>query len=135
MSLLSGLFGRFRPIATIYVDGGNIVFKRGADEARSEPLIRFAEDGMVIEVGRPAVTATGGRLVQLFSDNGGDDEDAIRAFCRYHLMLTADANPLRPRITILEPSFRNSFGSHAAIAIQKVLRAEGLHADLTDATA
>ena len=132
MSLFSRLFGRFLPTATIYADAGNIVFKRGANEVRSEPLLRFAEDGTLIEVGRPAVTAQGGRLVQLFGDNRGDDEDAIRAFCRYHLMLTADASPLRPRITIKESTFRNTFGSHVAFTIQKVLRADGFQAEMSN---
>lgn len=132
MSLLSRLLGRFLPTATIYADAGSIVFKRGANEARSEPLIRFAEDGTLIEVGRPAVTATGGRLVQLFGDDGGDDDDAILAFCRYHLMLTDAVNPLRSRITIKASTFRNTFGSHVASTIQKVLRADGFNAEMSD---
>lgn len=133
MSLFSTLFGRFLPTANIYADAGNIVFKRGTSEARSEPLIRFANDGTLIEVGRPAVNATGGRLVQLFSDKGGDDEDAIRAFCRYHLMLTDAVSPLRSRITIRESTFRNTFGSHVASTIQRVLRADGFDAEISDA--
>lgn len=132
MSLFQRIVAGFRPIVTISADAGSIVFKRGENEARSEPLIRFAEDGTLIEVGRPAMAAKGGRLVQLFSENGGNDEDAIRAFCRYHLMLTSDGNLLGPRITIVESTFRNTVGIQVANIIQKVLRAEGFQAEMSD---
>jgi hypothetical protein len=134
MSVLQRIVDRFRPLTTIYVDAGEVVFQRGTEEARAQPLIRFAEDGKIIELGHSAATAKGGQLVRLFAADAGNDDEAIRAFCRYHLMLTSNANLLRPRVTIVEPTFRKTFGRQAASALQRILRADGYQVDIGHAT-
>jgi hypothetical protein len=134
MSPLQTIVDRLRPLTTIHVDAGEVVFQRGTVEARAQPLIRFAEDGKTIGLGQSAATAEGGQLVRLFAAEAGNDDDAIRAFCRYHLMLTSNASFLRPRVTIVEPTFRRAFGRQAAGALQRVLRADGFHAEIADAT-
>ena len=134
MSVLQKLADRFMPVITIHVDAAEIVFRRGTEEARSQPLIRFAEDGTIIEIGQRATTAKGGRLIRLFGAGADHDHDAIRAFCRYHIMMTASGNVLRPRVRIIEPTFRNAFGPHAATAVQDALRADRFHADITEET-
>jgi hypothetical protein len=134
MSLLQRIVDRFRPLTTIHVQAGEVVFQCGAGEARAQPLIRVADDGKIIELGQPAATAKGGRLIRLFSTDSGTDDAAIRAFCRYHLMLISNANLLRPRVTIDEPTFRKNFGREAAGAFQRVLRADRFQADIASAT-
>lgn len=134
MSLLQRVLDRFRPpVTTVQVDGGEIVFQNGTDEARAQPLIRFAENGKIMAIGESAGTAEGGRLVRLFEADGGTEEE-IRAFCRYHLMLTANAMLLRPRVTIVEPSFRRAFGPQAASDLLRVLRADGFQAEIAHAS-
>ena len=134
MSALQRILNRFLPVTTIRVDAGEVVFQRGTIQARSEPLIRFAEDGKITEIGRAAAKAKGGRLVRLFEADAETDDAAVRAFCRYHLMLTSNASLLRPRVTIVEPTFRRTFGPEAACVLQRVLRADGFQADIADAT-
>lgn len=135
MSLLQRVLDRFRPpVTTVQVDGGEIVFQNGTDEARAQPLIRFAENGKIMAIGESAGTAEGGRLVRLFGADDGTDDEAIRAFCRYHLMLTANANLLRPRVTIVEPTFRRAFGPQAASDLLRVLRADGFQAEIAHAS-
>lgn len=135
MSLLQSIFGRFSETLSIHADSGEIVFRRGTEEARDQPLIRFAEDGRIIELGARAQSAGGGggRLVRLFTEEGGD-EDAIRSFCRYHLALISGATFLRPRVIIDERSFRMSFGPTAAASLQAALRDDGFKTELTEAT-
>jgi hypothetical protein len=125
MSVLQRLADRFRAPTTIYVDKGDIIFQRGTAEVRAHPLIRFAEDGKIIELGRPAETAKGRQLVPLFAPDAENDDGVIRAFCRYHMMLISRGSLLRPRVTIVEPTFRKSFGPQAASTLHRVLRADG----------
>jgi hypothetical protein len=134
MSIFQALADRFWAPATIYVDAGDVVFQRGTEEARAEPLIRFAEDGKIIELGQSAETAKGGRLVRLFAADAGNDDAALRAFCRYHMLLTSGGSVLRPRVTIVEPTFRKSFGPQAALTLQRVLRADGYQVDIATAS-
>jgi hypothetical protein len=132
MSLLQRIVDRLRPVTTIHVDAGELVFQRGTNVARAQPLIRLAEDGKIIEVGQAAAKTEGGRLVRLFAADAGKDDEAILAFCRYHLMLTSNANLLRQRVTIVEPTFRQAFGRHAARALERVLDADGFQVDVPD---
>lgn len=134
MSFLQSMFDRLRPVATIYADDGNIVFHRGAEEVRSQSLIRIAEDGKISDIGQDAATATGGRLVRLFAPDAESDESAVRAFSRYHLMLTSGSSFVRRRVAIAEPTFRRTFGPAAAITLLKVLQADGFDAAMVDAT-
>lgn len=39
---------RLRPVTTIHVDAGELVFQHGDDEARSQPIIRIAKNGKII---------------------------------------------------------------------------------------
>lgn len=122
---------RIRPITTIEADAGDVVFQRGEVEVRERPLIRIADDGKIIALGPAAAAAKGGRLVRLFPTDASIDDTALRAFCRYHLMLMSSIS-LRPRVAIVEPTFRKAFGPQAAAALERVLRADGFSADIVE---
>ena len=132
MTALRRIVERFLPITTIHVDGDEIVFQTATTQARAQPLIRVAEDGKIIEIGKPATTAESGRLIRLFEPDGVADDQAIRAFCRYQLARTSNANPLRPRVRIIEPTFRKAFGREAASVLQRVLRADGFQSEIVE---
>ena len=134
MSLLQTLSEWLHPVLTIYAEGADVVFQSGDKEARGQPLIRIAEDGRIIAFGDEAAAATGGRLVRLFASDSENDDSAIRAFLRYHLALTHRGGLyLRPRVEIIEPTFRRTFGASAAGALMKALESDGFDTELVDA--
>ena len=134
MSFFLKVLERLRPTTTVNVDGGELVFRSGTEESRAEPWIRLAADGKIMDIGKAASTDIVGRLVELFPPNGKSEGQAIRAFCRFHLAMTSGGNPLRSRVTIVEPGFRKNFGRHAAIALQEALRADGFRTDIAEAS-
>ena len=82
-------------------------------------------------VGEVAAAAGAGRLVRLFAEDSVSDDHSLRAFLRYQVALTlTGAGMLKPHLTIVEPTFRRSFGRDAAGALLRALRADGFSADI-----
>jgi hypothetical protein len=130
-----GMLDRFRPVVTVGADSGELVFRLGDSEVRDQPLIRVAADGKIIATGEYALKALGGRLIRLFDGNSLDEPEALRAFCRYHILLaSSNSIGLRPRVTILESQLRRTFGRDAADQLQQVVRADGFPVDFDTAT-
>ncbi|HMG69985.1 MAG TPA: hypothetical protein VK544_02650 [Gemmatimonadaceae bacterium] len=130
MSFLPEIFDRFRPIATIQAEAGELVFQCGTNEARAQPMTRYADDGKIFAFGETAATAKVGRLIRLFPTETPSDHEAIRMFCRYHMAVISTANLLKPRVTIVERTIRKNFGSQATSALERALRAEGFQVDI-----
>lgn len=106
---LDGVSLRISPVTTIQADNGELVFRRDEVEVRAAPLIGFAEDGKIFAVGQSAERANRGRLVRLFEPDARIDEEALRAFCRYHIMLMSSSSfALRPRVEIVERTIRKA---------------------------
>jgi hypothetical protein len=130
-----GLLDRWRPLLSVGADGDELFFRRADAEVRQQPIIRVAPDGKIIELGAAALDATGGQLIRLFTENGSDGDEALRAFCRYHMMLVSSASiGLRPRVTLLEPGIRRAFGRDATSQLQRVLVLDGFVVDRVAAT-
>jgi hypothetical protein len=110
-----GLLDRFRASLIIAADGNELIFCRDSQELRQLPVIRVASDGKIIELGSAAISASGGRFIELFRNEDSDANQALRAFCRYHMLLISPgAFGLRPRVTVLEQSIRQAFGNSGA---------------------
>lgn len=100
-------------------DGDELIFSLADTEVRQQPIIRVASDGKIIEFGAAALDATGGHIIGLFTESGSDNDVALRAFCRYHAFLVSwESIGLRPRVTIVEPSIRRSFGRDATARLR-----------------
>jgi hypothetical protein len=135
MSVLSNLLARIQPVVTIEAQADDIIFRRRGIEVRQPPLIRVADDGRIIEVGRAAAVAEGGRLIRLFDAKNPDANlNELQVFCRSQLRLLFSAFTLRPRVMILESSIRKAFGAHAVAALDNVLRDDRLSTEIVVAT-
>ena len=135
MSILRNLLARIQPVVTIEAQADDIIFRLGHTEVRQEPLIRVAEDGRIIDVGRAATVAEGGRLIRLLDEKNPDATlDELQIFCRHQLRLLSSPLALRPRVSIHESSVRNVFGAHAAGALLKVLRDDRFATEIAPGT-
>lgn len=126
-----GLLDRFRPSLTVSADGNELIFRLADTEVREQPIIRVAPDGKIIEVGVGALDATGGRLIRLLTEDGADNNVALRAFCRYLVFLASQwsLGP-RPRVTIIESSIRRVFGRDATTQLYTALVQGGFAVNL-----
>lgn len=116
-----GLLDRFRPVLTIGAERGALVFRRGDAVVREEPIVGVAPDGRIVSFGNAATSGAPGRI-QPFKDSSRRADAALRAFCRYHLMLLSRrAIGLRPRITLLESQLRQVFGEDAVAKLRMAL--------------
>jgi hypothetical protein len=120
---------------TISAEDNELIFRRGDDTVRQRAIIRVAPDGKIIELGAPAVEATGGEIIRLFTEEADGGDEALRAFCRYHLMMLSPGTfGLRPRITVLHRFIRRAFGPEAPTRLEKVLVQDGFDVEHGEAT-
>ena len=123
-----------RPTVTVFVESGSVVFDHDGEQVREEPLISVAEDGKIAAVGREAQTTDRGKLIRLFVGDTDADKTALRAYSRYLLMLVLSGSSFRrPRVEVVEQTFRRAFGAGAAESLVAALRSDGFQAELTDA--
>lgn len=126
-----GLLDRFRPIIAISADPGAVVFRGDTTEVREQPLIRVLPDGKIVALGAEALQKNEGQLIRLFAGDRPQELDAMRAFCRYHILrVSAGTLSLRPRLTVDAPSLRRVFGRDAAQRVHDALVADRFDVEL-----